>query len=111
MIASRNLETSSTIPRTISKLPEYDLESVRRRIMDTDCQKQAQNSATVTHDEYEDSHDGQENGIHLSNIFDDDDQYESLPSSTMGTHMVAGGIAGVMEHCVMYPVDSVKVSS
>lgn len=39
-----------------------------------------------------------------------DDDYESLPeTSTMGTHMLAGAAAGVMEHCVMYPVDAVKV--
>ena len=38
--------------------------------------------------------------------------YESLPeSSTMTTHMVAGAAAGVMEHCVMYPVDCVKVTT
>lgn len=39
------------------------------------------------------------------------DPYESLPTdSTMGTHMVAGAAAGVMEHCVMYPIDCVKVT-
>ncbi|NWR94110.1 MFRN1 protein, partial [Furnarius figulus] len=37
------------------------------------------------------------------------DEYESLPSgAALGTHMVAGAVAGVMEHTVMYPVDSVK---
>ena len=40
----------------------------------------------------------------------DGDDYESLPAaSTMGTHMVAGAAAGVMEHTLMYPVDCVKV--
>ena len=39
-----------------------------------------------------------------------EDEYESLPeSSGLYAHMVAGACAGVMEHCVMYPVDSVKV--
>ena len=38
------------------------------------------------------------------------DDYESLPSSTTATtHMLAGAAAGIMEHCVMYPVDCVKV--
>lgn len=38
-----------------------------------------------------------------------DDDYESLPdSSTMGTHMLAGAAAGIMEHTIMYPVDCVK---
>lgn len=37
------------------------------------------------------------------------DDYETLPeSSTLSTHLVAGALAGIAEHCVMYPVDSVK---
>lgn len=37
------------------------------------------------------------------------DDYESLPeSSSMTTHMAAGALAGIMEHCVMYPVDCIK---
>ena len=41
---------------------------------------------------------------------DDGDDYEALPSSTsIQTHMVAGAAAGVMEHCIVYPVDCVKV--
>jgi len=40
----------------------------------------------------------------------DEDDYESLPaSSAVSTHMLAGAAAGIMEHCVMYPVDCVKV--
>jgi len=36
--------------------------------------------------------------------------YENLPaSSTVGTHMVAGAASGILEHCFMYPIDSVKV--
>ncbi|XP_061770894.1 mitoferrin-2-like [Nerophis ophidion] len=35
--------------------------------------------------------------------------YEGLPQgATTGTHMLAGAVAGIMEHCVMYPVDCVK---
>ncbi|KZC07995.1 PREDICTED: mitoferrin-2 [Dufourea novaeangliae] len=34
--------------------------------------------------------------------------YESLPTSSMPVHMTAGAFAGIMEHCVMYPLDSVK---
>lgn len=37
------------------------------------------------------------------------DDYESLPSGSVVTHMIAGAIAGTAEHCVMYPLDSVKV--
>ncbi|KAJ1525289.1 hypothetical protein ONE63_010112 [Megalurothrips usitatus] len=38
----------------------------------------------------------------------DFDEYESLPTANVPTHMMAGAIAGVMEHCIMYPLDSVK---
>ncbi|XP_076624295.1 mitoferrin-1 isoform X1 [Colletes latitarsis] len=34
--------------------------------------------------------------------------YESLPTSSVYIHMIAGAFAGIMEHCVMYPLDSVK---
>ena len=37
------------------------------------------------------------------------DDYEKLPSSNVGVHMSAGALAGIFEHIVMYPVDSVKV--
>ncbi|KAF2899967.1 hypothetical protein ILUMI_06219 [Ignelater luminosus] len=36
------------------------------------------------------------------------EDYETLPTSNVITHMTAGAFAGVMEHCVMYPLDSVK---
>ena len=39
-----------------------------------------------------------------------DNEYESLPDNTgPGVHMLAGGLAGLAEHTVMYPVDVVKV--
>uniref|UniRef100_A0A8D0HCB5 Solute carrier family 25 member 28 n=1 Tax=Sphenodon punctatus TaxID=8508 RepID=A0A8D0HCB5_SPHPU len=35
--------------------------------------------------------------------------YEALPQgSAVSTHMLAGAVAGVLEHCVMYPIDCVK---
>lgn len=37
------------------------------------------------------------------------EDYESLPTASVGVHMTAGAFAGIMEHCVMYPLDSVKV--
>lgn len=41
-----------------------------------------------------------------------DGDYESLPPHvSMTTHMTAGAVAGILEHTVMYPVDSVKVHS
>ncbi|KAL8173914.1 UNVERIFIED_CONTAM: hypothetical protein K2H54_034300 [Gekko kuhli] len=40
-----------------------------------------------------------------------EEDYESLPTgASLYTHMTAGAVAGILEHTVMYPVDSVKVS-
>ena len=36
------------------------------------------------------------------------DDYEQLPTTSVATNMTAGALAGIMEHCVMYPMDSVK---
>ncbi|XP_063389489.1 mitoferrin isoform X1 [Cydia fagiglandana] len=36
------------------------------------------------------------------------EDYETLPTQNPVTHMTAGAVAGVMEHCIMYPLDSVK---
>lgn len=37
------------------------------------------------------------------------DDYESLSEAqSVGVHMTAGACAGVLEHCVMYPIDTVK---
>uniref|UniRef100_A0A7E4W2H0 Mitoferrin n=1 Tax=Panagrellus redivivus TaxID=6233 RepID=A0A7E4W2H0_PANRE len=38
-----------------------------------------------------------------------EDEYESLPpTATVWVHLAAGAVAGVAEHCVMFPLDSVK---
>jgi solute carrier family 25 iron transporter 28/37 len=38
-----------------------------------------------------------------------EDEYESLPPTTkIWVHLMAGAMAGLAEHCVMFPVDSVK---
>uniref|UniRef100_A0A671QSE4 Solute carrier family 25 member 28 n=1 Tax=Sinocyclocheilus anshuiensis TaxID=1608454 RepID=A0A671QSE4_9TELE len=35
--------------------------------------------------------------------------YEGLPQgASTSTHMLAGAVAGIMEHCLMFPVDCVK---
>uniref|UniRef100_A0A0K8TN89 Putative mitochondrial carrier protein pet8 n=1 Tax=Tabanus bromius TaxID=304241 RepID=A0A0K8TN89_TABBR len=36
------------------------------------------------------------------------DEYEQLPTTNFITNMTAGAIAGILEHCLMYPLDSVK---
>jgi solute carrier family 25 iron transporter 28/37 len=39
----------------------------------------------------------------------DDHDYEALaPTHKIWVHMAAGGLAGIAEHCVMFPLDSVK---
>ncbi|KAK2558424.1 Mitoferrin-2B [Acropora cervicornis] len=38
----------------------------------------------------------------------EDSEYESLPTEKATVHLAAGALAGVMEHCAMYPVDCVK---
>ncbi|KAG5280584.1 hypothetical protein AALO_G00061780 [Alosa alosa] len=39
----------------------------------------------------------------------DSKEYESLPPhASLTTHMTAGAVAGILEHTVMYPIDSVK---
>lgn len=38
--------------------------------------------------------------------------YEGLPQgAATSTHMLAGAVAGIMEHCLMYPIDCVKVNT
>lgn len=37
--------------------------------------------------------------------------YESLPTNSLWQHLLAGALAGMMEHCSMYPVDCVKVDA
>lgn len=40
----------------------------------------------------------------------EEDDYESLPPNASSVdHMIAGAAAGIMEHCIIYPVDVVKV--
>lgn len=38
-----------------------------------------------------------------------EDEYESLPeNSSLADHMMAGSIAGILEHALVYPFDSIK---
>ncbi|XP_048474523.1 mitoferrin-1-like isoform X2 [Rhincodon typus] len=40
---------------------------------------------------------------------DPEDVYETLPATvSVSTHMMAGSLAGIMEHSIMFPIDSVK---
>lgn len=43
---------------------------------------------------------------------DSEPDYEGLPQgASTCTHMLAGAVAGIMEHCLMFPIDCVKVAS
>ncbi|CAD6197212.1 unnamed protein product [Caenorhabditis auriculariae] len=37
-----------------------------------------------------------------------EDEYETLPTHSIPVHLAAGALAGAVEHCVMFPFDSVK---
>ncbi|KAK6059706.1 putative mitoferrin-1 [Cooperia oncophora] len=37
-----------------------------------------------------------------------EEEYETLPTHSVGVHLAAGAAAGAVEHCVMFPFDSVK---
>ncbi|GLD66475.1 mitoferrin-2 isoform X1 [Lates japonicus] len=40
---------------------------------------------------------------------DSEPDYEGLPQgASTSTHMLAGAVAGIMEHCLMFPIDCVK---
>lgn len=40
---------------------------------------------------------------------DDEFDYEALPENTsLAANLIAGAVAGIMEHTVMYPVDAIK---
>lgn len=42
---------------------------------------------------------------------DTEPDYEGLPQgASTCTHMLAGAVAGIMEHCLMFPIDCVKVA-
>ena len=36
--------------------------------------------------------------------------YEGLPQASIAVNMMAGALAGIAEHSVMFPIDSVKVN-
>lgn len=43
---------------------------------------------------------------------DNGHDYESLgANSTMTQNAIAGAMAGIGEHCIMYPIDSIRVSN
>lgn len=37
------------------------------------------------------------------------EDYEQLETPSVTINMTAGALAGILEHCIMYPMDSVKV--
>lgn len=46
-----------------------------------------------------------------AHVEDSQPDYEGLPQgASTSTHMLAGAVAGIMEHCLMFPIDCVKVA-
>jgi solute carrier family 25 (mitochondrial iron transporter), member 28/37 len=44
-----------------------------------------------------------------TSILEDEYSYEELPEgSPLAAHLTAGAMAGIMEHCLMYPMDMIK---
>jgi solute carrier family 25 (mitochondrial iron transporter), member 28/37 len=41
--------------------------------------------------------------------FVEDHDYESLPNTTLAVQLSAGALAGITEHVMTYPFDSMKV--
>ncbi|KAJ1373091.1 Mitofusin-1 [Parelaphostrongylus tenuis] len=37
-----------------------------------------------------------------------EEEYETLPTHSVGVHLTAGALAGAAEHCLLFPFDSVK---
>ena len=35
--------------------------------------------------------------------------YESLPTTSIKAQLLAGGLAGIAEHSILYPIDAIKV--
>ena len=47
----------------------------------------------------------------LKQAVEEEEDYESLPADTSHfIHLLAGGLAGMTEHCAMYPFDAIKVN-
>jgi hypothetical protein len=40
----------------------------------------------------------------------DEVDYEALPTTSLRTQLLAGAIAGIAEHTIVYPIDAIKVS-
>ncbi|XP_038046195.1 mitoferrin-1-like [Patiria miniata] len=104
MLTPRNIQPPR-IPDSLPKIPDYDFGAARRRVMDKDSEEhnanQHHNSAGIATNLLE---------LAAATISEElEYEYEGLPeTTTLTTHLMAGAIAGIMEHCVMYPVDSVK---
>lgn len=39
----------------------------------------------------------------------EDVDYESLPTTSVKVQLLAGAIAGIAEHTIVYPIDAIKV--
>ncbi|XP_022080846.1 mitoferrin-1-like [Acanthaster planci] len=99
MLTPRNIYTPR-ISDSLPKIQDYDFGAGHRRVMDKDSEE---------HNAINPQNGIASNLLELAVAASEEYEYESLPeTTTLTTHLMAGAIAGIMEHCVMYPVDSVK---
>jgi hypothetical protein len=42
-------------------------------------------------------------------LLPEEEDYESLPTTSVRVQLLAGAIAGIAEHTIVYPIDAIKV--
>ena len=42
-------------------------------------------------------------------LLPEEEDYESLPTTSLRVQLLAGAIAGIAEHTIVYPIDAIKV--
>lgn len=50
-------------------------------------------------------------GVEIESSFTnpEEEDYESLPTTSVKVQLLAGAIAGIAEHTIVYPIDAIKV--
>ena len=64
------------------------------------CSSHGSTSATVNVDTTNTINEG---------LLPEEEDYESLPTTSVRVQLLAGAIAGIAEHTIVYPIDAIKV--